>query len=510
MALPLAAVALVSVGLLASALMSSLIPFGAAVGLVLLTWAFFVPRVAAIVVVLSWLGPFAVAMLTRRVGGMAIGPGDAFLWVGLAGVCVRALVATPPTRFRVRPKFGWIVVAFFAVVLLAVGIGVRAGNRLGTASDAMLPCSAIFSYFLFREAYRGRPRTLAQDLFVLAGITSLGVVLSAGLGWSERLGTVVSDVYTRGVQDTALRIDSPAQRLALLGVLLFAVHGAPYRGWARRWRWVLALAMAGAIALSMTRSTWLPLILLLIVLPALVAPTGHVRHLVQRCAGATLVGVLALGLASSGLAGPWAQDAAARFASAADSNVTQDDSYQQRLVEDRAAIQQITDHPVSGIGFPRAYGVYVPYNEPTTKLTYYLPRYFIHNSYLGVWMWLGLAGVVTLVAFALLLLYVTWDVVLGPRTHDPRIPAAALGGIAVIAVISSFQTNLMYQPVYTVLAACMALIDLSYQARGRLAPSLWGLGTEPAVRYAWRTDEAGAQAASDSSLRRAGVTTRKR
>lgn len=472
-------------GALGSLLLVSPLPIAGALGLMLVVTAFYEPRVASLVVLTSWLGPFAVALLTRRIAGMALGPGDVFLWVGLAGVVVRYLVRTPVIRFGAGPLFSGVVLAYFAVVLLAATIGVGMGNRLGTASDAILPTSAILSYFLFREAYRGRPRTFAQDVFVLSGVLGLTLIATTALGLAETLGTVVDSVYTRGVEDNTLRIDAPSQRLAIFGILLFAVGAAPHRGWARRYRWVLVAGLVGATAMSLTRSTWVPLILLVIVLPALVAPDRILRRLSTRSAVALLVGVLGIGLASSGAMGEWAQGVASRFTSAAASDVAQDDSYQQRLVENEAAARQIEAHPVLGIGFPRAYGVYVPYNDPLTEVTYFAPRVFIHNSYIGVQMWLGIPGVLTLLAYTAVLVATTWDVMIR-RRFDPRAPAAALATIAVIAATSTFQTHLMYAPAHALLAVAMALIDVSYQARSRLTPGEWQLGTARAGREAWR------------------------
>lgn len=457
-------------GAIASIVLLNPLPLAGAAGLMVVLTAFYVPRVASLVVLTSWLGPFAIALFQRRIAGMALGPGDVFLWVGLAGIVVRHLLHAQPLRSGAKPRFGGVIVAYFGVVLFAATIGVATGNRLGTASDAILPTSAVLSYFLFREAYRGRPRTFAQDVFVLSGVLGLALIASVGLGMAETLGTVIDSVYTRGAVDDTLRIDAPSQRLAIFGILLFAVGAGPYRGWAYRYRWVLLAGLVGATAMSLTRSTWVPLILLAIVLPALVAPDRIVRRLVTRVTVSAVVGVLAIGLASSGAMGSWAEGVAGRFTSAAEADVAQDDSFQQRLVENEAAARQIDDHPVLGIGFPRDYGVYVPYNDPLTRVTYFAPRVFIHNSYIGVRMWLGIPGVVCLVALGGVLVATAWDVMIR-RRYDPRVPAAALATIAVLAATSTFQTHLMYAPVHALLAAAMALIDVHYQARSRLQPA---------------------------------------
>lgn len=454
-------VGFVAAAALAALAMGSPIPVAAAVGLVLILSSMRYPRVAAITVMVLWAGPFATQLAGRRVAGIPVDAADVVLvaaLVGHVGRCVRD--RRPLITGTSSGLFWWPIALYLVIVLVGTVRGVMAGNALGTASDALFALSALSAYLLFRVTYAGRIRTFAWDITIVAAVGCGLLVVGSALGYAPHLGVVVDHYDTRGVQDAQLRVDAPVNRLAIPAILLVALGGVPYKSRGAWQRVLLLVPMIAALGMSMTRSTWLPVIAAVVVLPALTTTWDRAfSALMKRGVVAGLVLVLAVGAAASGAAGSYVQGVAVRLLSAGDSDVLQDDSYQQRLVENRKAYLRIAEEPVLGIGFPRAYGAFVPYFPKELDVPVWLPRYFIHNSYLGVVMWFGIPGLLALGALLVAILGLARRCVM---THPLNrvAPLAVLGTLGILALMSSFQTQLSYEPFYLVMAVILALADV--------------------------------------------------
>lgn len=441
------------------------LPLVGVVGVAVLVGAFRNPRFAAVVALLTWAGPFATQAWGRRVGGMTIDVGDLLVVAGVLGHMYRCRRAGRPV---VRDPRGWFmmpIAVYLLVVLYGVLRGIAQGNALGTGADAFLSLSALSMYPLLRIAYADRPRTFVRDIVGVCIAGCVALMVAGVTGRAEDLGVVVDSFYTGGTKDTALRLDAPVQRLSVLAIFFLTVGLWPVRRPTWKHKVALLAPLVIGLGMTMTRSTWLPVIAVAIVLPALLLNGTAMVLTVARRGAVTLASlVVGLVLASSGLLGGYAASIAARFASVGDQDVLHDDSLQQRLVEVAMATRRIAEEPVLGIGFPRSYGAFIPYFPEHLNVQVFYPRDFIHNSYLGVLMFFGLPG---LFAFAVL---VTAVLVLARRTATSPagvrpMPLAILGTFAVFAATSSFQTQLGYEPFYLVVATLCAGADMWWNGR---------------------------------------------
>lgn len=458
--LPVVGIVVVMIGALASVAMGSILPVAAAVGLVVVAVSAASPRFAAIICLFLWGGPFATQAAGRRVGGASVDIADLLVVVALAGYAYRCWQQRRPLMSRLHGLFIAPIALYLLVVLMGLVRGLAAGNARGTALDAFLAMSALSIYVLLRVAYAHRLRTFVTDVVVVAAVGSALLIVAAVFGFAPQLGVVVDSFYTRGAQDTSLRIDAPVQRLAIIAIFLVTVGTVPYKNPSRWHRALLLAPLIAGLGVSLTRSTWLPVLAVAIALPALVhSGIKMPLTLARRGVVSVLVLAVTLAVASTGVLGGYVRSAAIRFLSAGDQDVLLDDSFQQRLVENGKAALRISQEPLWGIGFPRSYGAFIPYWPEGLNVQVFVPRDFIHNSYLGLAMFFGLPGV-----FALLVLVGAFLVVLrGTATAAPSqrpIPLASLGAAVVFAVTSSFQTQLGYEPFYVVLATIFALIDV--------------------------------------------------
>ncbi|WP_040160000.1 O-antigen ligase family protein [Mobilicoccus massiliensis] len=449
------------VGAFTSLALASPLPFIGLAALLFLAACAVHPRVASVSALFLWAGPFATIGASRRVAGFQVDLADVIVFLAVLGHMVRCRRrGRPMIDLRASSLFVVPLVVFLGVAVFGVVRGLALGNARGTASDALLALSALSAYVLFRITYGRRLRTFAHDIVYVAAAGSLILVVAAAAGYAPQLGVVVDTYFTRGVKDTSLRIDAPVQRLSILGILLVVMGFIPYRN-GSRWRALaLLIPMVAGIGASLTRSTWLPLIAAVIFLPAFMRSGRAIPWaLARRGAAAALALVAALTLGASGLLGDYARSLAARFLSAGDSDVLQDDSYQQRLVENVKALSRIAENPVWGIGFPRPYGAFVPWFPENLNIEVFAIRYYIHNSYLGLVMYFGLPGVFSLLILGLSILVLARDTVEAKPSHR-AVPLACLGTLAVLALTSSFQTQLGYEPFYLLMATVLALAEV--------------------------------------------------
>lgn len=458
---PLAVVALLTLAALASVAAVSPLPFAVAAGVVLIASCARWPRVGAIAVMFLWAGPFATQLASRRIGGMNVDLADVIaltVFIAHAYCCWRdrrPLVRRPTSLLFVAPIAIWLVAA-----VIAIARGVAMGNALGTAADGLMAMSALSAYLVLRIAYARRLRTFAGDIVGVAVVGCLILVVLAVTGLAQQAGVVVDTYFTRGAQDQSLRIDAPALRLGILAVLLVVAGIFPYRSPSRLHKLLLLAPLVAGFGMSLTRSTWLPLIAAGVVIPAFLSRGVQIPWSMARRGVVTVLAlVLSIGVASTGVLGTYAQGIATRFLSAGDADVLLDDSYQQRLVENEKAFLRIAEEPVWGIGFPRPYGAYIPYWPEWLTIPVFVERDFIHNSYLGVVMFFGLPGVFAALVLTISLLTLVRATAMAPMWHR-GVPLACLGTLAVLAAMSTLQTQLVYEPFYLSLAVVFALADV--------------------------------------------------
>ena len=404
-------------------------------------------------------------------GPFVFSPAELMLIAGLGAVVIRRLTRrdSPTHALFAGPV---------AVYLLASAVGVWTATQFGDAPREAIPAfRAMFllsGYWILRDAFDGRPRALGRLLVLLGVVGSLAALIGTFLGLG--VGAPQIDyVITAGQITETTRLASPLLRLLSL-VIPMAFMGAVFARQPVK-RWLLALApMLMAEAVSLTRSTWVPLALVCLALPAATAAGNRGLLLIVRACVLGLAGFVIIGMAALGALGP-AQVTYDRLASALDTRTVADDSLSDRTYELRKAIPTIAAHPATGVGLRQAYGAKNTWYDSESNSTLQESRRHIHNSLVGIWLWMGLLGVF---ATAWLAVGITRtsiaafrgaiSVTRGPpsdptpqrvaRAAEAKVALGAGGGLAVLLVQSTFQTNLNYVPALASLAAGLAMLDV--------------------------------------------------
>ncbi len=442
-----------------SFLLDRSLPIVAVAAVCLAILMFIRPRYAVIAMIVFWAGSLAIPLQNIHLGPLRITPGDLCFLIGVAGVVWQRIQGREERRALGRPRFTVPIVVFSLATLWGLVVAAAAGNSMGVGFHAALNFLPLLSYFLLRHVYAGRSRTLFADLVVTTGILSMVTIVAILVGFEPLIGRSQNLIHTRGMSFDALRIDPPVLRLMCVTLMLALFVKVPGRGAFSWLRWPLIVAMLTVQGYSMTRTTWAPLLVVWLALPLLIVGLRAVPQIAVRAAVTTVVLAIGLGVASTGALGTTADAMAVRALSVTDDNIGADPSIQDRLVENQQAWAQIERSPIEGIGFPRPYGAYQYEYDVEQDLTRYIDKPFIHNTYLGLWMWMGILGPIAIVVLCLFVARAVW-VIRHMRYRDASAPLAAAGGLFVLAASSLFQTNLMYRPAYFALAAGLACLDV--------------------------------------------------
>ncbi len=417
------------------------------------------PRLAVVAMALCWGGAIAITWQTIKFGPLHLTVGDLCMWAGIAGLMLerrRARTRRPPSD---PPFFTVPIILFYVAVAWGLLVAIRGGESLGESFHTGLNCAPLLGYFLMREVYAGRSADLFRDLVLVTVASSAAVLVAMAVKFEPLIGRSQNLVLTRGVDVDTTRIDPPVLRIMCITLLLASFAKIPREGRLASVRWIFVPLMLVIEAFSLTRTTWLPMIAAWLVLPLLAWGWAGANATIRRAAALGVVLVTLLSVASSGTFGPTPQAMAVRAMSVTDNGITKDPSLEDRLIENTFAIKQIRAHPFAGIGFPRAYGASQYSYDPETDFTLYIDKHFIHQTYLGTWMWFGLLGVVALLgllAYMVRAIVVIWNM----RYRDLTAPVAIVAGLAALAFSSAFQTNLIYRPAYFAVAAGLACLDV--------------------------------------------------
>jgi O-antigen ligase len=319
-----------------------------------------------------------------------------------------------------------------------------------------LPLAAVFSDRAGRaelERWTIRLAMLGSAFLVVRVATGQGV-----LSEDQATRTVISLTE----QAAATRVRAPVLGLVFVATLLVVARIAS-AGW-RLDRAVQLALFTAVLALSFNRSTWVPLIVCLLVLLRL-RPGERVpgRGLATSAAAALVAPALFLAMGAGAL-GPTGRALHDRVASAGNPAVVQEASFDYRTTEYEAASRAITRSPLVGVGIARPFGVtrYHYLDRPPRLVP--VEQLYIHNGLLGTWLQLGLLGVAAT-------LWLWFRVVRAARlrrtleTEDAT--RTLVGAVAVLgfALQSMLQTNLNHRPTIIALSIALVLADPTRAAR---------------------------------------------
>ncbi|MCE7005491.1 O-antigen ligase family protein [Kibdelosporangium philippinense] len=358
--------------------------------------------------------------------------------------------------------FTWPLVIFVAAVAVGSAYGFTGGGEFSEIADSVRAILLVpLGFVIVYRAFAGKLPQLVALVAVGAAVASAVELLAAVMDWQRLLVDERTSVITGDDTSEVSRLAAPI--LPLWGpLLILLVSGAfPARP---RWR-LLLIALPGLAheALSFNRSTWAPL-LGLVVLVA-VARFGS-RGVVKRLLAAAALGALALGLASGGALGKTGEALAGRVTSVFSGEALVEDSLADRVRENNAALNTLLVHPIVGTGVAVPYGGEIIWYDELHDRTVVEARPWIHNQYLRIWLWFGVFG---LFAVGLLMVRVASAVVHSWRLGAPgTVPVVASAlGLACMALQSIFQTTLIDRPALVAIALTLAVLALAVGWRPR-------------------------------------------
>ena len=351
---------------------------------------------------------------------------------------------------RPQAAFTGPVLAIVGAVLVGSVVTLAKGGDFASMIDNTRAILVVVGFFPVYLAFARRPHQLVAVLLAIGGICSSVVLVASFAGWSRLLVDERTSVITGSETSSVSRLSSPVLDLwaPLLILLLSAL--VPRRP---RWLW-FGLVIIGVLhqALSFNRSTWVPLILLVV---AVAAVTHGPRGLVRRAVALALVGAVGLTLALTGLLGSQGRAIANRATSVVTGQAYGEDSLPDRLRENTAALITLRNSPWVGTGVGQNYGgELITYDSEHSRVVVE-PRPYIHNQYLRIWLFMGILGLLAYAFAGVRILALTAHAWFRRAAAAPMVVAVAMG-LACLAAQSILQTTLVARPTVLTTVALMA------------------------------------------------------
>lgn len=427
------------------------------------------PRLAAISFLVTTLTVFNPAERQLPVGPVTLSLAEALFFPALAAFGFRRLIRStrPPALFT------WPVLAYLGAAASGLVVAIQFGDSPSEAVTAFRAIAMLSGYWILRDAYQGDPHAMARALMAVAAIASVVALAGTLLGWDVG-GQVIGYVITGDVFSETARLSSPVLRLLTLAIPMAFMGAALARRPVARWL-LLLTPMLAAEAASLTRSAWAPLVMVCLALPAAVDPGNRLLALVSRVGGLALLLIVGLALlVPLGIGSA----VSSRVTSTVSLQTVTEDSLADRLYEVRTAATALRGSPAMGIGLQQDYGAVNVAYDPSTDLESVSPRRWIHNSLVGVWLWMGALGVAAFLWLAIRVASTAMDsyraatsyIPMGPLAgtepaqvagmQQARVALGAAGGLGALLLQSTFQTNLAYVPALAALATGLAYLDV--------------------------------------------------
>jgi hypothetical protein len=345
------------------------------------------PRAGVLLLVVLVLTIFPSRLGLVDVGGIRTDPTEALAILLVAS----ALLRKPAWDFPFRGPLLLLVLAFFVGALTAIFAGAAP-----TAILAPLKTSFFYLFALALAAFFPAERDkqfLADCTIRIAFAASAVVLASTALGLNLFIGRT-DEVSTLGLITETTRLRPAVLSLVVVATLLIVARmtTAPATPWM-----LTQLAVFGAlVVLSYTRSILVPLAVAALTLGVIHAGPRIPRRLIRNVLVITSVVAALSAAAGVGALGQTGTVALQRIQSVANPDLLNDGTYLDRESENASAVAALRKNPVFGVGLEQPYGAErVMYLENPPRLVKY-QRVFIHNSFYGYWLALGLMGLVAL------------------------------------------------------------------------------------------------------------------
>lgn len=368
---------------------------------------------------------------------------------------------------------------FFVSVIVSMVVSYQSHLRAGTGPwdfhNAYNLVRPIMHYLLFFAVAFGI-RTEAQLRIVLRTVVWIGVIVAILMVAQQFVGQkgvklfiggpvtgayvfkLAGDVPEEQVGDV-LRFAAPGLSIILF-LFLLSLTRASYGGLRVGAVHTAAAAMLGiGLIFSFTRHFWISTALSVVLISLFVERTARHRLILfaaTAVAVAVISGALMGNLAPGSAGGRFAVALRARFASILEPEKTlRSESLENRASENRYAWRVIKQHPIFGIGVGNAVS-YKEWAHPYLTTRYLYPVYWIHCSWLELWMVYGLLGVLSYVWLSVA--FLARSFLLFRRSRDPSRKAVAISLFAAYIGFlerSITQMHILHDPHHIV---AMALI----------------------------------------------------
>lgn len=286
---------------------------------------------------------------------------------------------------------------FVAMQFVGIAVGLERGASFVDIGHGFRPVIYWAAYwpivaFLSRPGGREAVFRIAAALALLS--VGLQVLQVSGLFGSHRLFLTELGDNTIVTEGGFLRVRPPGLTL----VYVVGIFAIAYLLWGPRRRRtvpiVLAVASLLGVALSLNRNMLIGLVLGIAV-GFLILP-GRFRLLAIFTVAACIAALGYSALGSSPTGGGTVGTITARFGSIGNYNGLKTNTLNDRFYENQKAIRTLERNPLLGIGWGTSYGAtytVFPQNYPVR-----IRRDFIHQQFLGIWLRMGLPGLVAFLA----------------------------------------------------------------------------------------------------------------
>jgi hypothetical protein len=404
------------------------------------------PRTALLTAVTLGVTVFPPRVFPLDIGGVRTDVVEILL-LTLVGL---ALLARDRVRLPFRGPLLLVVGSFLVGAAIAIHNGADLSGVLGPLKLGFL----YLTPFVVAACFPADSGKAALEAWIIrvATVGTVYVLVTTAVGASYNAAES-QPVYTLGVANSTPRLRPALLALVVVATLLLVARIANSGGTTVE---VLQVALFMVLVLlSYNRSTIVPLVAAVVVTAVLHTGPRRPRRLVWNVllAGSMLL-VLTLA-ASHGALGEAGRAVVARVESVTNPAHRDDPTYLDREDENTSARRVLATNPVFGVGLAQPYGAARLLYFPHPPRLQTVQRTFIHNTFFGIWLQLGLLG---LLAFTWLAACV-WRAARWARTSlSPEAAGrcvAGAAGAAAFAFSGVFQPVLLHRPSILAFALCL-------------------------------------------------------